>query len=174
MNNLQKSYNFILYLLSRKNVNLGTKWNSLAAKGVLFQVWNKILCQSLFSCIPPSILLPPSLQAALAGSLWEKSAFSFHPLLEDKHQSHLTSHPYSWASYKYLIAADLQLFSSESNAKPLHTRTHIVSFTHTHTDSGVSTYWFEPNLSPSSRCVPWLPPIPSAHYWGIALSLIKA
>lgn len=39
----------------------------------------------------------PALWAALTWSLREGSTFSFHPLLEDKHQSHLGAHPYSWA-----------------------------------------------------------------------------
>ncbi len=66
----------------------------------------------------------PALWAALNGSLREGSTFSFHPLLEDKHQSHLAAHPYSWAAYKYLIAASLQLFSLECNVKRI-THTHI-------------------------------------------------
>lgn len=64
---------------------------------------------------PNPELASPALWAALTGSLREGSRVSFHPLLEDKHQSHLTAHPYSWAAYKYLIAALLQLFSWESN-----------------------------------------------------------
>ena len=71
-------------------------------------------------CLTPNPELPsPALWAALTGSLREGSTFSFHPLLEDKHQSHLAAHPYSWAAYKYLIAASLQLFSWESNVKRL-------------------------------------------------------
>lgn len=77
--------------------------------------------------LTPNPELPsPALWAALTGSLREGSTFSFHPLLEDKHQSHHAAHPYSWAAYKYLIAASLQLFSWESNVKRLahaHTQT---------------------------------------------------
>lgn len=76
---------------------------------------------------PNAELTSPALWAALTGSLREESTFSFHPLLEDKHQSHLAAHPYSWAAYKYLIAASLQLFSCESSAQHL-----TYTYTHKH------------------------------------------
>lgn len=70
-----------------------------------------------------SALLPVWRCRSPTGSLRERSTFSFHPLLEDKHQSHLAAHPYSWAAYKYLIAASLQLFSRGERRKELHMHT---------------------------------------------------
>lgn len=86
-----------------------------------------------------SVLLPIRRCRSPTGSLRERSTFSFHPLLEDKHQSHLAAHPYSWAAYKYLIAASLQLFSRGERRKEPHMHTPAnkhyacnVSCTHTH------------------------------------------
>lgn len=86
-----------------------------------------------------SALLPIRRCRSPTGSLRERSTFSFHPLLEDKHQSHLAAHPYSWAAYKYLIAASLQLFSRGERRKEPHMHTpankhcaRAVPCTHTH------------------------------------------
>lgn len=70
-----------------------------------------------------SALLPIRRCRSPTGSLRERSTFSFHPLLEDKHQSHLAAHPYSWAAYKYLIAASLQLFGRGERRKEPHMHT---------------------------------------------------
>lgn len=97
-------------------------------------------------CLTPNSAFPfPAVRAAPTGSLRERSTFSFHPLLEDKHQSHLAAHPYSWAAYKYLIAASLQLFSREEQRKEPRTHTSLQTnimpascmrvHTHTHTSA---------------------------------------
>lgn len=102
-------------------------------------------------CLTPNSALPfPAVRAAPTGSLRERSTFSFHPLLEDKHQSHLAAHPYSWAAYKYLIAASLQLFSLGEQRKEPRTHTQACKQTlclrracahaHTHTQAHLNLY----------------------------------
>lgn len=93
-----------------------------------------------------SALLPIRRCRSPTGSLRERSTFSFHPLLEDKHQSHLAAHPYSWAAYKYLIAASLQLFSRGERRKEPHMHTPAnkhhacnIPCTHTHTHAKICT-----------------------------------